>query len=267
MPRVFEEITYTFHHQDGSRLLRSYQQAGDLIYSISFPKNLRPGDEFLPTRPTVVLKRNLSKLKEFFTWPFGFITKKIRIEFFWNGIEIVGSNMEKPNVLVLPFPDKTGEEANWYLKTICKGDCPPGMKPIYISIDTLHENQINKYILKFFKLISLCFLLAILIAIPLALKYKGVQTMDPFIQLIQKTTPLPSVTTLSPIAFLFLLLIIFWDKIDSLFESFIKPRTPSLLINLNANGMKALGIHAVGGRKILGEGINVKENLPNQEIA
>jgi hypothetical protein len=222
----------------------SLSRASDYISDVRFPETIKQGEEYISfNNPTLILTRRISRFKEFFSKPIGYTTKRIKVRFHWEGIDVVGSNMEEPNIFNLPLPTKKGldNSIRWYLKTICKPDCPPGRKYLYISIDTFHENQISKFFLYATKYIATLILLGILITIPLVMIFQKELTVNSFLQIILNNKDIPSITTLSPVALLFVLLIIFWEKIDSAFESFSKRKIVELDLNTVAEGDKIFG--------------------------
>lgn len=215
-----------------------YGNPGNYIKSINLPHQLQIGEEYVSeSTPVIILKRELSIIREFFQRPYFSIAKEIRVQFHWEGIKIVGSYMEEPNKFVFPLPTKKGEhnEHNWYLKVICSNDAKPGFKPLYVSIDTFSENMLLKWTLKLFKILSLIALLGIVI---IGIFYKNTILGAIVFKDDLFTSDSMIVKGLSPFFVFLVLLIAFWKNVSSTFESFYKHENRALEKNLTYHGIK-----------------------------
>ncbi|MEI6060527.1 MAG: hypothetical protein WCR72_07440 [Bacteroidota bacterium] len=207
------------------------------IKSISLPKELRVGEEFFTRiKSIVVIQRKTNPIIEIFKKPFFCITKQIRIQFHWEGIHVVGSYMEEPNKFLLPIPSHKGEY-NWFFKIISTGDAVPGFKPLYISIDTFHENVFLKWMLKMFKIISLLALIGIIL-IGSFYRNSVIGEKIFFGELLKDTTLI--VRGLSPFFIFLILLVAYWKNISETFESFYKKENRELDMNKSYDGTKVI---------------------------
>ena len=146
--------------QSGSVTFGKYKR---YVEAITLPKSIRVGDEFVSiTDPFLILKRDVSRWDEFFQKPYFHIARKIRIKFHWDGIHVLGANMEEPNSFVLPIPSKVEEQDNWFLKLSCLPDCSPGEKSLYVSVEILRENMITRLIVWIAKSLAMLSLLVTL---------------------------------------------------------------------------------------------------------
>lgn len=110
--------------QGGSITFGKYERYVDAII---LPSSIRVGDEYVSIiKPFLILKRDISRWNEFFEKPYFHIARKIRIKFHWDGIHVLGANMEEPNCFVFPIPSQINEQHNWFLKLSCLPDCAPG---------------------------------------------------------------------------------------------------------------------------------------------
>ena len=142
--------------------LVEWQDVRDFIDSINLPHQMYVGQEIVTTdNPVVVLRRRKSVIKEIFSRPIFCVTKKVRLTFHWEGIHVIGANMVTPNCFILPVPNKKNL-GNWYFKVSCLPTCAPGIKPLYITVDTLRENLILKEISVLSKVFAVLSLLALI---------------------------------------------------------------------------------------------------------
>lgn len=215
--------------------ISGFGEPARFIKTISLPKELRKGQEFINNKePIIIIRRTKSILSEFFTRPLFCITKMIRIQFHWEGIEIVGSYMESSNKFLFPIPSKK-VDCGWFLKVICKSSSFIGFKPLYISVDTFHENVLLKWFfltikyLFFFSLVAIVILIVffsdlINLKLPLLYNFLGKE--------------ISQLDKVSPIIFLLFIFIAFWGKINETFKSFYKKEPVKLSENLEYNGIK-----------------------------
>ena len=148
-------------HQGGYVSFGRFQS---YIDSITLPESIRAGDEYVSiTEPVLVLKRKVSVLRELFQKPYFHIARKIRIKFHWDGIHILGANMEEPNCFLMPIPFHNNEPHNWFLKLSCLKDCAPGKKSLYVSVEILRENLITSFVVFLAKTFAILSLLITLI--------------------------------------------------------------------------------------------------------
>jgi len=217
--------------------IREYGRPQRFIEGINLPKVMKQGDEFVSIKsPIITLCRKIGIVKEFFSEPYFSIVKKIRVIFHWNRISIIGSSMEQPNQFLFNIPTKKNAKYSWYLKVICKEFCSTGFKPLYISIDTFHENIILKW---FFFSIKVFALIALIIGTLIVTFYLDSDLVQEFIfKDMLKKESLTGLTTASPFLIILLLYLAFWKKIDETFKSFYEKKTTELNKNVDREGIK-----------------------------
>lgn len=144
-------------NRDRSVAFGRYRQ---YIEEINLPRTIRAGDEYVSTtEPLLIIRRNLPVHWEIFQRPYFHVARKIRIKFHWDGLRVLGANMEEPNCFLMPVPFKAGVSSNWFLKLTCQPDCAPGNKSLYVSIEILRENLLLWLLAGCIKIISILSLL------------------------------------------------------------------------------------------------------------
>lgn len=239
--------------------IKGFGEPGNFIGEINIPDIIEAGSEFISmTNPIIrIVGRKKFMFKDFFKkssyiekviiedkekWKFNGILKKsfyypikkIKIQFHWEGIEIVGSYMESPNKFELPV-EKNYE---WFFKVICKGDAKAGFKSLYLSIDTIHENLVTKFISKFLKIVSITGLVGI-IAIGLFFNDTTIGEKLFFDKLGGDVSLHEKATVLSPYLISLVLFLGYWKNVSDFFESFNKIDDSKLSTNTNYQGIKA----------------------------
>jgi len=191
----------------------------DFIQRIDVPPKIVVGQEIVdPSDPIVVVKRKYSVLKEILTRPLFHIARKVRVRFHWEGIQVLGANMESPNCFVFPIP--CNQPANWYLKISCASSCPPGPRPLYVSIETLRQNLLLYAIWLLSKLVAGIALCAMAVLPFLYFRY---QTARNFVD--QLAFGRPASSDLTVAALVFFLIITFSKRFDEIFATLQKDET------------------------------------------
>lgn len=207
----------------------------EFINYVALPEEMKKGEEYFSfSTPIIQIQRKRGVGNELIKNRF-WLTTKIRIHFHWNGIEILGSNMDSPNTFTLPVP-KDKLPRNWYFKVGCQKETSSGLKRLYVSFDTIHENIFLKWFLLLVKYIGLCAILSILI---MSLFFRNSELFNMFLfkdNLGDNLTPLKNAST-----FLILLLFIiaFWKKLSESLESIYMKEEKSInRENRNQDGGK-----------------------------
>ena len=222
---------------------KKYGNFSDFVKAINPPRQIGIGEEIVNTDEAfVIIKRNIPILREVFAKPYFFITQKVRLTFHWEGIHILGANMESPNCFVLPVPLNEEDEANWFLKVSCLSTCSPGEKPLYVSVEQLRENLILKgvsIIAKVFAVISLCALLV------LPFLYFISDTVRMYINLAVFNQSTTSSITIASLALFSI--IIFSKRFDEIFTT-LQHESPSLTVLKNGTKKISGGIKVIKRR-------------------
>ncbi|MEW5939856.1 MAG: hypothetical protein ACOYZ8_00785 [Chloroflexota bacterium] len=212
----------------------------NFIQEINIPRTIRVGSEIVSTtRPFLVLARKQSVLKEIFSKPFFSYTKRLRIRFHWNGLQVIGSGMESPNCFVLNVPSHN-KTANWYLKLSCLPDCSTGEKPLYISVDAYRENIFLKAMSMLTKLVAA---LALIITVALPFLYYLSDSIRMYInRAIIGEADTGYVTIMALVVFSFVL---FSKRIDEIFSSLFQEHITVFLIERGVKMITLQGIRVL----------------------
>ena len=226
-------------HSAGS--ISGFGSPARFIHALTLPEKMTPGDEFVSNAaPLLRVQRTVAALTEFFSRPLFHVTKKIRVQFHWDSIEVVGSYMEAPNRFLIPIPRRKGSYS-WYLKVLCKPTAKPGMKPIYVSIDTVHENLLLKGLLLGTKYFSFLYLLSVLV-IGLFFSRTEISNLLLFKDLFGDSKTSLAGDASTPL-FLLILFVAFWKQISETLKTLYERHDAHLPENLSYQGIKGFSSH------------------------
>jgi hypothetical protein len=197
---------------------------GDFIKTINIPDNIYIGEEVVNTNtPMIIIHRNKKILRELFSRPLFNYTKKIRIRFHWEGIHVIGANMENPNSFIFPIPVNS-EVNNWFLKMVCLPDCSEGVKPLYVSVDTFRENLVLRLISISAKIVAIIALFSLIL---LPFIYTKSDAVNNYIE--KEILGNQSVNNITlPVLFLFII-VLFSKRFDEIFTT-LKQDTEKLVL-------------------------------------
>jgi hypothetical protein len=217
---------------NSGEILTAFQNVQDFIRFIHLPPKICVGDEYVSTtEPTIILIRGKRPIRELFSWPLFHVTKKIRVRFHWDGIEVLGSNMESPNCFLFSIPEKYMETYKWYLKISCLPTCSTGKKTLYLSIETLSENLLLKVISIISKFLAIVALLAC-VCLPF-FYYFSSSVKANIDQLVYSE---PQVGYLSIPALILFVIILFSKQMDDSFSTLLNKERDPGLVNENIGG-------------------------------
>lgn len=217
-----------------------FVDAGEIenfIQQITLPSVIEVGEEIVSKeRPFLILTRRKSMLSEIFSSPSLSYTKKLRIKFHWNGLQVLGSHMESPNCFIFDVPAHN-TKTSWYLKLSCLPDCTPGEKPLYISVDAYKENIIIKSLSVLLKIVAV---ITFLLTLALPFIYYLSDSVRAYInQAIFGEAISQNITLIALILFSFILLS---RRLDEIFTTILqKPVT----IVLTESGTKMINFNGV----------------------
>jgi hypothetical protein len=220
--------------RDSPEDLEVFGHPSRYIHSISVPIAMEVGEELIPMEPIITICRKVPRVREFFSKPLFRIAKYLRIQFHWDGIKVVGSCMEEPNVFRFEIPNKD-DYIRWFHKIICMNESSTGFKPLYISVDVTYENWLLKMILNLLRYSSLIFLLSLTAVVLLS------KSIDAFSHFIAANLDIGKSTyTLSaPVVSLLIVYLAFWQQINEAFKSIYEEKIAHLEKDTGHLGIKA----------------------------
>jgi len=214
----------------------AYGAPGSYIAELNIPPQLSPGQEFLVSDfPTIRIKRPLSRLHEAFSRPLFWVTQSIRVRFHWSGIQVVGSSMEEPNVFRFRLPPKPGVQDSWFLKVICESSTKPGMRYLYCSVDTVHENILAKWVGCVVRYGAALGLLALLVVV---IGFRGSALADAVLLKDLVGDNASGIWSASPLLIALILYVAFWDRIRRVVEGIYRRESVPTESNLSFDGTK-----------------------------